>query len=75
MALIPLQSIPEAVKELQRAVKELGIVGAVLPAVGMRQPLVIQNTFRFMRRRKSSARCWPFMPLRHKGLAWTTLTG
>jgi predicted TIM-barrel fold metal-dependent hydrolase len=39
MALIPLQSIPEAVKELRRAVTELGFVGAVLPAVGLRQPL------------------------------------
>ena len=39
MALIPLQSIPDAVKELRRAVGELGFVGAVLPAVGLRQPL------------------------------------
>jgi predicted TIM-barrel fold metal-dependent hydrolase len=38
MALIPLQSIPDAVKELQRAVQKLGFVGAVLPAVGLRQP-------------------------------------
>jgi predicted TIM-barrel fold metal-dependent hydrolase len=38
MALIPLQSIPDAVNELRRAVKELGFVGAVLPAVGLRQP-------------------------------------
>jgi hypothetical protein len=39
MALIPLQSISDAVKELRRAVRELGFVGAVLPAVGLRQPL------------------------------------
>jgi predicted TIM-barrel fold metal-dependent hydrolase len=39
MALIPLQSIPDAVRELHRAVRELGFVGAVLPAVGLRQPL------------------------------------
>ena len=39
MALIPLQSISNAVKELRRAVRELGFVGAVLPAVGLRQPL------------------------------------
>lgn len=38
MALIPLQSIPDAIEELRRAVKELGFVGAVLPAVGLRQP-------------------------------------
>ena len=34
MALIPLQDVPEAVKELRRAVNELGMVGAVLPANG-----------------------------------------
>jgi predicted TIM-barrel fold metal-dependent hydrolase len=34
MALIPLQSVPEAVKELRRAVTELGMMGAVLPANG-----------------------------------------
>jgi predicted TIM-barrel fold metal-dependent hydrolase len=39
MALIPLQSIPDAVNELRRAVQELGFVGAVLPAVGLRNPL------------------------------------
>ena len=38
IALIPLQDIPEAVKELRRAVRELGMVGAVLPAVGLRIP-------------------------------------
>lgn len=38
MALIPLQSIPEAIRELKRAVKDLGFVGAILPAVGLRQP-------------------------------------
>lgn len=38
MALIPLQDIAEAVKELRRAVTELGAVGAVLPAVGLRRP-------------------------------------
>ena len=38
MALIPLQSIADAVKELKRAVHDLGFVGAVLPAVGLRQP-------------------------------------
>jgi predicted TIM-barrel fold metal-dependent hydrolase len=43
MALVPLQDVPEAVKELRRAVTELGMVGAVLPAnsadVGMRKAL------------------------------------
>jgi len=39
MALIPLQSIGDAVRELRRAVGDLGFVGAVLPAVGLRQPL------------------------------------
>ena len=45
MALIPLQSIPDAVKELGRAVTELGFVGAVLPAVGLRQPLGDERYF------------------------------
>jgi len=43
MALIPLQSVPDAVKELRRAVTELGAVGAVLPAndadIGTRRAL------------------------------------
>ena len=38
MALIPLQDIGEAVKELRRAVTALGMVGAILPAVGLRRP-------------------------------------
>ncbi len=38
MALIPLQEISEAVKELRRAVKDFGMVGAILPAVGLRRP-------------------------------------
>jgi predicted TIM-barrel fold metal-dependent hydrolase len=33
VALLPVQDISEAVKELRRAVNELGMVGAVLPAV------------------------------------------
>jgi uncharacterized protein len=43
MALIPLQDVPSAVKELRRAVTELGMLGAVLPAndadVGVRRGL------------------------------------
>jgi len=43
VALIPLQNVPEAVKELRRAVTELGMVGAVLPAadadIGTRRAL------------------------------------
>jgi hypothetical protein len=39
MALIPLQDVGEAVKELRRAVTVLGMVGAILPAVGLRRPL------------------------------------
>jgi predicted TIM-barrel fold metal-dependent hydrolase len=34
MALLPLQNIPEAVKELERCVK-LGMVGGILPAAGL----------------------------------------
>jgi predicted TIM-barrel fold metal-dependent hydrolase len=39
VALLPLQDIPEAIKELQRATQKLGMVGAMLPAVGLRKPL------------------------------------
>ena len=35
VALLPLQSVPHAVRELERAVRDLGMVGAVLPAVGL----------------------------------------
>jgi uncharacterized protein len=45
MALVPLQSVPDAVNELTRAVNELGFVGAVLPAVGLRQPLGDERYF------------------------------
>jgi len=37
MALVPLQDPPAAVAELRRAVTELGMVGAVMPAVGLRR--------------------------------------
>lgn len=39
VALIPLQDVLEGARELQRAVEELGLVGAMLPAVGLRKPL------------------------------------
>ena len=39
IALVPMQDIPEAVKELRRAITELKLVGAMLPAVGLRKPL------------------------------------
>src|SRR5207245_8898689 len=39
VALLPFQDVPEAVKELRRAVTELGMVGAFAPAVGLRLPL------------------------------------
>jgi len=45
MALLPLQDIPAAVTELRRAVKELGFVGGVLPAVGLRQPFGDERYF------------------------------
>ena len=43
VALVPLQDVSEAVKELRRAVQELGLVGVMLPAVGLRQPLGHQD--------------------------------
>ena len=39
VALLPFQDPPEAVKELRRAVTELGMSGAFAPAVGLRLPL------------------------------------
>ncbi len=39
VALIPFQDVQEGVKELRRAVKELGMVAGMLPAVGLRLPL------------------------------------
>ena len=39
VALLPFQDVPEAVKELRRAVTELGMVGVFAPAVGLRLPL------------------------------------
>jgi len=39
VALAPFQDVPEAVKELRRAVRELKLVGLMLPAVGPRLPL------------------------------------
>jgi predicted TIM-barrel fold metal-dependent hydrolase len=35
MALLPMQHVPAAVKELRRAVTELGMLGGVLPAAGL----------------------------------------
>ena len=36
VALIPMQDVPSAVAELRRAVKELGMLGAMLPSNGLR---------------------------------------
>jgi uncharacterized protein len=39
LAVLPIQNPPEAVKELRRAVKELGMVGAIMPAAGVNRLL------------------------------------
>ena len=39
VALIPMQDVPSAVEELRRAVKELGMVGAMLPSNGLEKHL------------------------------------
>jgi len=39
VALVSLQDVSEGVKELRRAIGDLGLVGAMLPAVGLRKPL------------------------------------
>ncbi len=38
MAILPMQDVPAAVTELRRVVKDLGMVGAVLPADGLPRP-------------------------------------
>ena len=45
VALIPMQDPAEAVKELHRAVKELKMLGAVVPAHGLRKPLGHEDFF------------------------------
>ena len=37
VALIPMQDVPSAVAELKRAIKELGMVGAMIPSNGLRK--------------------------------------
>lgn len=39
VALAPIQDVSEGVKELRRAIKDLGLVGVMLPAIGPRKPL------------------------------------
>ncbi|NIO08199.1 MAG: amidohydrolase family protein, partial [Deltaproteobacteria bacterium] len=39
VALVPMVDVSEGVKELRRAIKELGMVGVMLPAIGLRKPL------------------------------------
>lgn len=39
VALLPMQNVPDAVAELRRAVKELGMLGAMLPANGLTRHL------------------------------------
>jgi uncharacterized protein len=46
MALIPLQDPSEAVKELRRAIKDLHMVGVVLPAWGLKKPLGHSDFFK-----------------------------
>ena len=45
VAILPLQDLGEAVKELRRAVTELGMVGAMLPAFGHHPPLGRRDYF------------------------------
>ena len=39
VALVPFQDVPEAVKELRRAIKELKLVGLMLPGRGIAPPV------------------------------------
>jgi uncharacterized protein len=43
IALLPMQDVPSAVSELRRAVKELGMIGAMLPAKGLSHHLGHQH--------------------------------
>ena len=43
VAVLPVQDVPETVKELRRAIQDLGLVGGMLPAVGLRTPLGHQD--------------------------------
>jgi len=43
VALLPLQDVPSAVRELRRIHSELGMPGAFLPAIGPRKPLGSQD--------------------------------
>ena len=62
VALLPFQDVPEAVKELRRAVTELGMVGAFAPAVGLRCPSGARSFIRSTPRRSDWDRWWPAMP-------------
>ena len=39
VAIVPFQNVPEAVKEIHRAATKLGMIGVMLPAIGLRLPL------------------------------------
>ena len=43
VALVPLQDVPSAVAELQRAVKEMGMVGVMIPSNGLQRHLSAQE--------------------------------
>ena len=54
VALFPQQDPPEAAKEIRRAVKELGCVGASTKTVGLQLPWVTAFTIRSIKRLKTS---------------------
>ena len=62
VALVPFQDVPEAVKELRRAVKELKLPGLMLPAVGLRLPLGTRASGRFTKKRRGSTAWSAFTP-------------
>jgi len=57
MALLPMQDVSAAVKELRRTVKTYGMVGGILPAEGLPLPWATRSTTAFCRPAKS--RHWP----------------
>ena len=55
MGLVPLQEPEAAVEELKRAVKELGMCGAMLPSTGIQANWATSATGRFIKRQTNWA--------------------
>jgi len=76
MALIPLQNVDSAVEELNRAVKQLGMLGAMLPSNGEGLKTHLGSHFigLFMRKPRSSIARWACTEVATTILGWILLT-